>query len=175
MSNTKIINISFSLILPLFLLLLSYKLTLAFFPLTLEQQNTLQFLQGSEALISNYTAAEVSHLQDVTRIMNLVDLFFYGSGVIILGFLLYFKRKYEQLQALLKLGGITTLSSIFLFFLAIVFRFENAFMWFHQIFFPQGNWQFPVDSLLIKTFSLAFFIKISIIIAVLTLALGSLF
>ncbi len=175
MKQKKIILVLFSAVTPIFLLLLSYKLTLAFFPVTATQQNVISFLEGSAELLLNHTSAEISHLQDVTRVMNLVDLFFYGSGVMVLGFMLYFQRRYEQLQALVKYGGITTISVVLIFLLSLLLQFDLLFTWFHQLFFPQGNWNFPVDSLLIQTFPLTFFIKVSITLTVLTLLFGSLF
>lgn len=165
----------FSIAMLFFLLLLSYKLTLAFIPLTSEQQNTLHFLEGSEELLVNYTSTELSHLQDVQRIMNLADLFFYGSGVIVLGFILYFRRRLQQLQTLLKYSGITTVSFLLLFLFFLWFKFDFLFTQFHQLFFPQGNWIFPLDSWLIQIFPLSFFTKVSMAIGILTLLLGSLF
>lgn len=167
--------IIFSIVLPIFLLLLSYKLSLIFIPMTSEQQNTLHFLEGSEELLVNYTSTELSHLQDVQRVMNLADLFFYGSGVIVLGFILYFRRRFEQLQTLLKCGGITTVSFLLLFLFFLWFKFDFLFTQFHQLFFPQGNWTFPLESLLIQIFPLSFFTKVSMVIGILTLLFGSLF
>ncbi len=165
----------FSIAMLFFLLLLSYKLTLAFIPLTSEQQNTLHFLGGSEELLVNYTSTELTHLQDVKRVMALADLFFYGSGVIVLGFILYFRRRLQQLQDLLNWGGITTVVFLLFFLVAALFKFDLVFTWFHQIFFPQGNWTFPLGSLLIQIFPLSFFTTVSMTIGILTLLFGSLF
>jgi hypothetical protein len=41
--------------------------------------------------------------------------------------------------------------------LALLIPFNYTFTWFHHAFFPQGNWQFPVDSWLITHYSPMFF------------------
>ena len=160
--------------LPLFLLLFSYQLTLALYPLTPAQENTLQFLQGGTVTL-NYIVAEISHLEDVAEVMKGVHFLSYASGIIILFLVLHSWKDKIQLQKLIRYGGMATIIVIALILLLILFNFHSFFTIFHQIFFPQGNWQFAADSLLIQTFPIEFFVKISIAIFALTLLLGSLF
>lgn len=159
----------------LFLLLWSYTLVLGFFPLTAEQEHTLQFLEGKEELTLNYTAAEISHLDDVAQAMKSAQIGLFLSGIIILTLLFYFRRDKEQLLRLLKYGGISTVTFILLILVALLLNFNSLFTVFHQLFFPQGNWQFAADSVLIQTFPQDFFMNVSIFIFGLAFLLGSLF
>ena len=36
------------------------------------------------------------------------------------------------------------------------FAFDTLFTLFHEVFFPQGNWEFPVDSNMIRLYPYAF-------------------
>ncbi len=47
--------------------------------------------------------------------------------------------------------------------------FDSIFTKFHQIFFPQGNWQFPADSTIIQFYPFEFFFKYSVFIGVYSL------
>jgi uncharacterized membrane protein len=80
-----------------------------------------------------------------------------------------------MIRQLFLYGGITTLILLFLFVLGVVMGFDQLFTLFHYIVFPQGNWQFPADSLLIQTFPLAFFRRVSMTIGIMALILGSFF
>ena len=172
MQREKIFLVIWCILLPLFLLLLSYKLTLAFSFLTPAQDNVFQFLDGNEKLNQNYTATEISHLEDVVRVMNGANIFWYASGTIILILSFYFWKDKEQLQKALRYGGMATVAFIAVILMAILVGFEEVFTLFHLLFFPQGNWQFAADSLLIQTFPLDFFIMMGRRIFMLALAFG---
>ena len=134
----------------------------------------MDFLKGDK-LNLNYTANEVSHLEDVKSVMNFIDYLFYLSLIIVTFIITYYKRNKKQLKKLLKYGGITTLVSIGLILFFALFAFNSTFTIFHKIFFPQGNWLFPIDSLLIQTFPKEFFTKISLKIFLLGIMLGVIF
>ncbi len=166
MKKTALIFVGiFVLLSPLLFLLLSYQST-AFqekYYSAPEQKEVLYFLQENTEMKVNFTASEVSHLQDVQKVMQFVDYLFYFifAVAIILGIFLY--RKSLLSKALLY-SGIFSLSLFALLFFLYFFGFSFLFTIFHQVFFPQGNWQFPVDSLLINTFPFEFFTKLSGII-----------
>ncbi len=162
-------------ILSVLTLLLSYHTTIFFFPQTIVQENTISYLNDNTiTLLQNYTALELSHLEDVRAVMLWADYVFYASFLLGLIWLAYgFKRK--LLPKMLLYGGISIVMVIGLILLFSVISFNSSFTAFHKIFFPQGNWQFPADSLLIQTFPLDFFIKIAFIIFIQTLCWGSLF
>jgi len=71
-------------------------------------------------------------------------------------------------------GKVTVAVMLFLGVLSLLF-FDFIFAIFHKIFFPQGNWLFAADSLIIQTFPLEFLVSISRNIFILTLFLGILF
>ena len=175
MNNYKLILIIFCIFLPIFLLLFSYKAVLELSDLTEPQQDTMDFLENKQELNLNYTSLEASHLEDVKKVMNSIDYLFYLSLIIITLIITYYKKNKKQLQKLIKYGGITTLISIGLILLFALFAFNSTFTLFHKIFFPQGNWIFPINSLLIQTFPIDFFIGISLKIFLLTIGLGSIF
>ncbi|MEK6950879.1 MAG: DUF1461 domain-containing protein [Nanoarchaeota archaeon] len=182
----------FCLLFPFFLLLLSYQLTLIFYPLTPAQEQTINFLQGKEELKANYTAAELSHLQDVQQIMKWVDVAFTALFLMVIFLAVMvlatnsktvrsktINSKEISSQAewkkLVRWGGLVTVALVLVILLFLLLSFNTTFTLFHRLFFPQGNWLFPVESLLIQTFPLEFFVKIATMIFLLALALGSLF
>lgn len=175
MDKNKILAVIFCISLPLFLLILSYKITLHYSDLTPDQKNTIDFLKNNEELNLNYTANEISHLEDVKKVMNFIDYLFYFLILVITVILTYYKRNQEQVKTLLKYGGIVTITLIILILLASLISFNAAFTAFHELFFPQGNWIFPADSLLIQVFSLDFFIEISRNIFIHTIICGIVF
>ncbi len=180
MNKEKVTIIIFCLFLPLFLLLLSYQLTLQFYPQTENQQQTIKFVQGRTQTISlqnnfNYTSAEFSHLQDVEKVMSTTEYLFLISLLTTLTILgINFHNKLF-LKKLLRYGGIATLIATGMVLLFLLFAFGSSFTIFHQLFFPQGNWQFPFNSLLIQTFPLDFFISVSKTIFIQALIYGILF
>lgn len=175
-SNKKqgLMVLIFIIFLPFFLLLISYKATLLVFPLTPAQEEVFQFLQGKEQLPAEYTALEKSHLEDVRQVMKWMDLALGIVLIIILSLIVYLKNKdeVELLRKSLQYGGIATMGLIGALLLLIFFDFTTIFTAFHQLFFPQGNWMFPADSLLIQTFPVEFFIRVSQVIFLFTVLLG---
>jgi len=161
MDKNKILLIMFCIFLPLLILLFSYKVNLYFINLTDNQQNAINFLDNKEDLISDYTNNEKSHMQDVKKLIQKINYFFYLLLLIITLILTSYKRNKVQIIKLLKFGGITAFISLLIILLFILFSFNKSFIIFHEIFFSQGNWQFPFNSLLIQTFPLTFFITIS--------------
>lgn len=61
----------------------------------------------------------------------------------------------------LKSGSIFSLAFLVLLVLLVLINFTASFDVFHRIFFPQGNWIFPYDSLLITLFPSNFFFSMA--------------
>ncbi len=162
-------------LLPIFILLLSFKTTIFLTEYTPQQQNAVDYLQGKTELEGNYTAAERSHMEDVQKVFSKGNSLFWIFGGIIISFFYFSKKSQTEIRKIFLKSGITITSIIILLLLTIIFNFESLFTLFHTIFFPQGNWQFPMDSLLIQTFPLQFFTKMSIYIFSQALAWGILF
>lgn len=165
----------------LFLFLLSFQLTLEFTEKTEEQETVFAFLAGEEQAeneelkavsskqkadggeqipslaLESYTPQEIAHLEDVKHLMEKTDLLFYALiPILTLLFLRLRKEKEELLSASLTTGKVVIVLAALLRFFTLFF-FEQTFVAFHLIFFPQGNWMFPEGSLLIATFPLEFF------------------
>lgn len=162
-NNTKDIfwTIIFCLAFVTTILIFSYRTTLFFFPLTESQENTIHFLQGKEELRVYYTPGEISHLEDVAQAMNWLQIMFYVGVILSLAILIYHLQEKEKLIEFLFWGGITVISVIVILTIVIGADFNAAFIIFHKLFFPQGNWTFPVDSTLVKVFPETFFIHFS--------------
>lgn len=175
MNTQKSLLVIFCFLFPLFVLLLAYKINTTVTKLTDSQQQTMDYLQNDAPLTLPYTAEERSHLEDVKKVINVVDYFFYGITLAVLGTLFFFRNDKKDLHKLLWYSGLTIVGIILLVELLSLLSFNGVFTLFHQLFFPQGNWQFPADSLLIQTFPLEFFITISSRIFLTAILLGSLF
>ncbi len=159
-------------LLPILILLFSYQTTVFLIDKTPAQQNTINYLQNKEELQLNYTSSELSHLQDVKAVMNTANLVFYITLLAAIFLLTYSFRDKKQVIRLLRWGGIATIIFILIILAAILISFSYTFTLFHQLFFPQGNWLFSADSLLIQAFPLEFFVRISYLIFLQTLGLG---
>ncbi len=178
MKNTKrnkILLVLFCVILPLLLVLLSYKIILYISHTTTAQEKVFHFLAGKENLSPEFTALEVSHLQDVKRVMNYADYIFYILLLLVTVMITYFGQNKKFLAQLCEYGGkVSVVSMLVIVGLAVLF-FDTIFTLFHSIFFPQGNWQFAADSTIIQTFPIDFFMSISRNIFLLSLFLGMIF
>lgn len=145
-----------------------------------EQVNTLNYLFYNQELKVDYTENEISHLQDVQRLVEFAKYYFIFLLVveIVLLILIYQTDKKEFYQPFLY-SGLASFIFIFLVLSFILTDFETIFTLFHKIFFPQGNWQFASGSLLTSFFPESFFYKIateifvkSIIFSIIFIVLG---
>lgn len=101
-----------------------------------------------------FTLNEINHLQDVGRLIQFSRVVFTLS-LLFLIYLYYFHHHRHTLSQLLKqIKSASIISFWGSILIIIVFSlfWEFAFVSFHQLFFPQGNWAFPADSLLITLF-----------------------
>lgn len=172
--KSRVILTVFSLSLLVLILLTSYKISLVLTDLTPNQENGINFLYGKEELILNYTSLEISHMNDVKRVMNYLDYLFYLSLLVCIGIITWYRKDKHFVRKLCLDGGIFAVGFLGIMLLCILIGFDSAFNVFHQIFFPQGNWIFPIDSLLIQTYPLEFFIGMSYKIFFIALFLGGL-
>ncbi len=152
------------------MLLVSYKIALHFAELTPHQEIMLDFLlnkeqtqeqQSTEFNQLQYTEPERAHLIDVKQVMEVMNHVFYSLLLVLTLIITYCRKDKEQLIKLSKYGGISVITVELILFLLVLISFKSSFTAFHYLFFPQGNWMFPVDSLLIQTFPVQFFVKIS--------------
>ena len=117
-------------------------------------------ISGNEELLSNFTSNEQSHLVDVKHLIN--------KGIIVTVILLAL-----CISLLIKLNKVQRIAVVSAPFFSIyvlsgltivlIRKFESSFIVFHNIFFPQGNYTFPYDSLLIQTYPEIFFLSMTVI------------
>lgn len=103
-----------------------------------------------------YTTDELSHMADV-RNFFVVFLFVIIIAALVFALALRtFLKSHEKKKYYKTLGlQLIILPSVFFILLVVLAIFiladwKNVFELFHQLFFPQGNWQFDNDSLMLK-------------------------
>jgi|GEM_PF-3181323 len=118
------------------------------------------------------TPAEQSHLADVRTLVLqgkiLFIIFLASLGVCFLALPLQLK----ELSSIVRNGALLAIVVTLL----LLAGFGTAFQLFHELLFPQGNWMFPADSVLITLFPFQFFFRLVLgaFIVLLLLALGTL-
>ncbi len=146
-----------------FIFLLSYQLVMLLMPLTEAQQQTWDYLQSGDLNLP-YGEDERTHLDDVRKVMRKVDTTIVIGVILVLLLLVTHQRDKTFLQKLALWGGIYTAVFAVLVLIGLLFLFEAMFTLFHTLFFPQGNWQFAADSLLIQAFPGTFFVTVALLI-----------
>lgn len=124
------------------------------------------FFRDENKLPDVFDAKEKSHLGDVKDLIkNIQTLFMFLSlvNITLLSLLLFYSSTLKDLS---KVGIYSGIFGLVLPTFFMIFKFSDLFVKFHLVFFPQGNWQFPVNSTLIMLFPGQFFYDaiISIII-----------
>jgi integral membrane protein (TIGR01906 family) len=111
------------------------------------------YLVGSSNSLPFLSPAEAAHMQDVREVLRI------GVAISLAATLIVVLRSvFSGLQRSSARAAFIT--SVVLTLLLIPFQY--AFEYFHKLFFPQGNWQFPIDSWLITHFPLKFFLVTAI-------------
>jgi uncharacterized membrane protein len=98
-----------------------------------------------------YTSQELSHLRDVRMTIGWTLLATFSLTVIDVA-LISFCRKSHFVKTGLLAGGIVCLAIPAVVAAALTFFFDPTFELFHRLLYPQGNWMFPAESLLISVF-----------------------
>ncbi len=145
-----------------------------------------RYSEESRSAVAFFTPDEVSHLNDVRELLAKIFILYFSSILlVIIGIILLIDKNIKIF--IRNLGKIFVISSVsILLFIAILYllgkNFPVLFDNFHLIFFPQGNFTFPENSLIITLFPFGFFygffIKIvlySAIISAAVLAAGLIF
>ena len=118
-----------------------------------------------------FTEAEVNHMHDVKWVLLIATV-----AVAVLFLLTLFssislrERAPGTIRRSLFCGAWITLGLIVVLGVVGVFGWEWLFTTFHQVFFPQGNWEFSVRSTLIRLYPPQFWIDAAIAVAVLVAA-----
>ena len=106
---------------------------------------------------------EIAHLYDVREIFAATWTAGIIAACVVLGAFTYQWRKgwkREQRRSLMIAGGLCIALPLVLG-ISAAFAFTMAFEFFHRLFFADGTWTFPSNSLLIQTFPEPFWMYIS--------------
>lgn len=139
-----------------------------------------------ESDIPYFTNNEISHLEDVRTLLDRIFILFYLSlfGFFLFIFLIFTEDLWQYFKRvsyiLISSSGIVLLLLLVLYILGS--NFTGLFTDFHLVFFPQGNWTFPQQALIINIFPFGFFYDFfmklvisSLIISIVFIFTGSVF
>jgi len=112
-------------------------------------ENLLNYFKGEE-LKFNYTEKELVHLEDVKKLINMLEVILYILIILIL-LIIFFSK-----ENMFIISGLITMGIILILFL---FDFNFLFTKFHEILFTNNYWLLESGTLLIKTYPIEFFIK----------------
>ena len=127
----------------------------------MDPTSQIRFSNEELSSVALFSQDEIGHMYDVRALLARLFTVYYGSLVIlIILFFLLIEKNFRNF--LRKLGiSFTISSSVALFIFVSLYLLANNFSFlfdkFHLIFFPQGNFIFGVDSLIIMLFPFGFF------------------
>lgn len=117
-------------------------------------------------------AAERSHMVDVRNVLLPVTILF-GVAIAVLAVLLATIGRRAWLWRAIALGSSALAVAGVVVGIAVVFFFDAAFLLFHRVFFPQGNFSFdPRTQRLTQLFPDQFWTETSVAIAIVGLAIA---
>ena len=175
----------FSLMIPFFILLLSINLLIfdqEFYEKEMsqyesyqeEQRNLLDYYQGAELNIKNYSEREILHLKDVR---NLIWLSWAFMLLLLIPIIFSFYKNKQTKKEFYK-GGIYTIVLTIFLSLALL-TFSTSFTLFHELLFTNTLWLLTANSILIQMLPNGFFIEstkqiilYSLILSLTCIALG---
>lgn len=108
--------------------------------------DVMDFIAGDKEEVETdmFTEGEKAHLADVKNLVELLlDVLKYALVFTAVILMYYWKDK--ELRRALYYGGIATAVVLVLVLLAGLINFNAAFMLFHKVFFPQGNYLFRTN------------------------------
>lgn len=115
------------------------------------------FFFTSAPVPADFNAQEAAHLNDVKTLVL--------AAFVALLFLGLFHIRHTTLNNWKPVTYYGTILLLAFVLLGAIIPFDNLFTWFHHLFFPQGNWQFPATSTLIRYYPATFFAHYTIAIA----------
>jgi integral membrane protein (TIGR01906 family) len=121
----------------------------------------INFYQNKGDLYNGFNEKESNHLNDVKILINQSKNLLLILSITLITLLAIILFNNQNINKVIISTGITGLILPIPF---LLFSFTNIFTKFHLIFFPQGNWQFPFNSLLIQLFPKQFFLDAIILI-----------
>lgn len=135
----------------------------SFFKYQDELDGQIRYADISRSSVAFFTENEISHMVDVrTLLFKILLLFYVGLTVsgVLLALLLILERKRGKRYRDIGLVFVVSSSAVLFIFIILYIlsmNFSSLFDNFHLIFFPQGNFMFDPNSLLITLFPFNFF------------------
>lgn len=118
-----------------------------------------------------FTEAEVNHMHDVKWVLLIATVAVAALFLVTLFSSISLRERAPgTIRRSLFVGTWITLGLIVVLGVVGVFGWEWLFTTFHQVFFPQGNWEFSIRSSLIRLYPPQFWIDAAIAVAVLVAA-----
>ncbi len=130
-----------------------------------------EFISGlkTDKNTSLFLAQEVQHLSDVKQVLfwySFVSFIIFLLGLLCL--LLLRSRSAQAARQALFAGAISTGIILVILALLAVLGWESFFTGFHQLLFPQGNWEFKISDTLIRLYPPRFWVDAALALALLT-------
>ena len=124
-----------------------------------------------------YSADTIVHLNDCYRLASIGFPVAVVTAAIALVGLVFcgVTGRRRWLGGVMMAGGILLIVAFVGLVVWAIVDFNGFFTMFHQLFFSQGNWQFPYDSLLICSLPTAFWMGMGIVCAVVAFLLSLIF
>ena len=114
---------------------------------------------GTVQELNAFAPEEKTHLEDVRQIIHWVKIIGIASLILLIGAIIRLSRLKDfklNLKRIFIIGSTSTFAVLVILFV-ISLNFPSFFEGFHKLLFPQGNYTFPSNYLLIKLFPEAFF------------------
>ena len=167
--NKEVFRNFLILIIPILILLLSFKL-ITLNPIVYNTEmdklgnqeynyqvtNLLGYFNNKNSLVGSYNIIEKMHLYDVKDLLDKSDIVLYFTGIISILLVLFLYYNKTGLDSFYY-GGLMTLSLLLIIFVAIQLSFVTSFTYFHKFLFTNNYWVLNDNDLLIKMFPETFF------------------
>ncbi|MBU4242275.1 MAG: DUF1461 domain-containing protein [Nanoarchaeota archaeon] len=121
--------------------------------------NVLEYLNGNENLNPDmFSEREITHMEDVKFLCNLVKILFYISLFFSIGLLVILIKikDYSLISKIFLYSSLISLGLLILLYL-LSLNFNSFFTNFHYLLFTNDLWLLPENSMLIKSFPKEFF------------------
>jgi integral membrane protein (TIGR01906 family) len=126
-------------------------------------------LHGSAALL---TDAERSHMREVSHLVRTLWLVLLVAAALVVASLVALRRERRRIGLILlwTSGSVAIAAIVVGAFFAVAF--EQAFLLFHELFFPHGNFLFAPDSNLLRLFPEGFWFESALVAGLLIVLSG---
>ena len=119
-----------------------------------------------------YTDAERAHLRDARLLLYLFVGLAIASLILVMAVLVHRPKVARRWRAVARGGAGLAVGAVVVGVVGY-FAFDALFTLFHEVFFPQGNWEFPPDSNMIRLYPYAFWQLTAAALGILCVIFGS--